>query len=270
MVESDLPDAHYKVLTRAHADSFVRDGYVIVRDVFSASTARALLPAVWSRLAERPDDPRTWQRMGVQVEEVIEEGPIGEMFTDRFKASVDDLVGAGRWSTRWGYGWIALRFPGFHAPPWTPPTTGWHADGIHFHHHLTSREQGLVGIEMLTDIAPGGGGTALRVGSHRLVSRALAAAEPAGLSYAELRALSEGIVGLPVEEATGRAGDVLWMHPHLVHARSPNVGKSIRIAANRCIALNEPMNLRRNSAELSLVERAILMSLNDRQFAVKY
>lgn len=251
------------VLTSEQEAAFLEEGYVIVREAFSPDTAVRLLPFVWARLAENPNDRRTWTRPGVQVEEVIEEGPTSEIFTPRFCHSVDDLVGAGRWTTRHGFGWVVLRLPGFHPQPWRPPTSGWHVDGTHFQHHITSREQGLVGIEMLTNIAPGGGGTAIRVGSHKIVARALYASEPRGLSYGELRTLAESIDGLPVVEATGRAGDVLWMHPHLAHARSPNTRDSVRIIANRCIVLNEPLNLSRKVAtEFSLVERAIRKAID--------
>lgn len=250
-----------RVLTPRHVEDFVRDGFVMVREVFAPETAARLLPAVWDRLAEDRDDPCTWRQKGVQIEEVIEEGPVDLLFTERFRSSVDDLVGEGRWTTRRGYGWVVLRFPGFSRPPWQAPSSGWHVDGIHFHHRLCSPEQGLVGIELLTDIAPGGGGTALRVGSQRVVSRALADAEPDGLSYAQLRALAEQIDDLPVVEAAGRAGDVLWMHPHLAHARSPNVGDRIRIASNRCIALKQAMAPLRPGHALSPVEQSIVQAL---------
>jgi hypothetical protein len=63
-------------------------------------------------------------------------------------------------------------------------------------------------------------------------------------------------------EVTGAAGDMLMMHPHLFHASSPNCTDRVRIAANFCIALNEPMDLRRSHpADYSLVERAIVNAL---------
>jgi ectoine hydroxylase-related dioxygenase (phytanoyl-CoA dioxygenase family) len=135
---------------------------------------------------------------------------------------------------------------------------------MEFQHHLTSPAQGLVGIEMLTDILPGGAGTAVRVGSHAVIARRIQSAEPEGLSYTQLRVISEEMLDLPAVEITGAAGDVLWMHPYLVHARSRNVGDCVRIAANRCIVLREPMRLHRErDADYSLVERAIIEALRD-------
>jgi hypothetical protein len=250
---------HLDVLTPDDAEAFVRDGYVVVRQAFARSTAEGLLEQVWARLPEDRADRSTWTRPHVQIEEVIRDGPVGQIFTPRFNASVNELVGRGRWTTRHGFGWVILRFPGFRRPPWRPPESGWHVDGIDHQHHLTSPETGLVGLEMLTDTEPGGGGTTVRVGSHLVVARRLRDAEPAGISYLELRPFSESLGDLPAIEVTGQAGDVLWMHPFLVHARGPNTGTSIRIAANRCIALHRPMDPDRDDP--SLVEQAIRIAL---------
>jgi Phytanoyl-CoA dioxygenase (PhyH) len=246
------------LLTPTQEASFVRDGYVVVPEVFPREVAERLLPFVWARLSGVTADPSTWTSPSLQIEEVIADGPVDAIFTERFHSSVDDLVGAGRWTTRRGFGWVILRFPNFHHPPWQPPASGWHIDGIDFQHHLTSPEQGLVGIELLTDIEPGGGGTAVRIGSHNLISGLLRDSEPEGLSYQQLRQLCDGIRDLPAREVVGQAGDVIWMHPHLVHARSPNTRETVRIASNRRIRLRQPMVLdRRNPAEDSLVERTI-------------
>ncbi|MCP6760023.1 MAG: phytanoyl-CoA dioxygenase family protein [Fischerella sp. CENA71] len=262
----------FKILTQEQAVGFLNDGYVVVRQAFHPETAKRLLPYVWARLDEDPENRATWKRSSPQIEEVIKEGPVADIFTPRFCSSIDDLVGEGRWfpcPCKEGFGWVLVRFPMWHGP-WRPPTTGWHVDGMHFHHHLTSPEQGLVGIEMLTDVEPGGGGTAVRIGSHKVVAQILNESEPDGLSYAQLRCIaeSEAMDDCPIVEVIGEAGDVLWMHPYLVHARSPNIRDTVRIAANRCIALHEPMNLQQEyNSHYSLVERAIFMALTDEGFS---
>jgi hypothetical protein len=258
---ADRGPARLRVLDDAQAAAFIRDGYVVVPQVFRRDVAEALLPHVWARLDGVTADPPSWQWPALQVEALITEGPVSEIFTERYRASVDDLVGSGRWTTKHGFGWVICRFPGFSRPPWQPPESGWHVDGMDFQHRLASAEQGLVGIELLTDVDPGGGGTAVRVGSHALVSRLLRDAEPNGLSYQQLRAWCDRLSGLPVKEVVGSAGDVIWMHPHLVHARSSNTRGTVRIAANRCIALRAPMVLSGEDAnECSLVERAIRLA----------
>ncbi|WP_461017249.1 phytanoyl-CoA dioxygenase family protein [Streptomyces daliensis] len=253
-------DTVLRTLDEAQAAAFVRDGYVISREVFPREVAEQFLPHIWRRLDGVTPDPATWRRPNEQVEDVLTDGPVDGLFTARYRACVDDLVGAGRWTTKRGYGWVICRFPGFSSPPWQPPPTGWHVDGMDFQHRLTSPEQGLVGLELFTDIEPGGGGTAVRVGSHAVVSRLLRDAEPDGVSYPWLREWCAEFEGLPVRELTGAAGDVIWMHPHLVHARSPNTRETVRIAANRTISLHAPMDVT-GRADESLVERAIRTAL---------
>jgi len=251
-------------LTPQQVTNFIADGYVLVPKAFQRETAAGLLPHVWARLTEDPNDPATWKNSYAQIEDVIYDGPVKDIFTARFCSSVDELVGRGRWSTRQGFGWVILRFPGFAPPVWEPPGSAWHVDGIDYQHHLTSPEIGLVGIEFLSDIKPGGGGPAIRVGSHKAVARILQKFEPEGLTYRQLRAVVEELKGFPVVEVIGDAGDVVWLHPHVIHARSPNVQDTIRVAANRSIVLNEPLNLQREQQEdYSPVELAILEALKD-------
>lgn len=249
-----------RTLTTAQLQEFVELGYVVLRDAFRADTAAALAREVWARLPEAHDDPASWTRHAAQIEDIIRSGPLEDIFTGRYESAIDDLVGAGRWWTRRdGFGWVTVRFPNFGRTSWLAPAAGWHVDGMHFQHHLTSPEQGLVALEMLTDAAAGGGGTCVKVGSHRIVARWLAGAEPNGLAYDELRTLAErDLRAVAVEQVRGSAGDVLLMHPFLAHARGPNVGSTVRIAANRCIALHAPMS---PSSATSWVEHAIELAL---------
>lgn len=257
-----------KALTRRQAEQFVTDGYVVIPEVFPRETAERLLPLVWERLPEDREDRSTWQRAGTVLEEIIEGPAVEEMFTRRYVDALDDLLGEGRWrGPLSGLGFLPIRFAGFAEPPWTPPDKGWHLDGNHFHHRLCSPEQAAVGIELLTDIDPGGGGTAVKPGSHRFAARVLADAEPDGLAVRELGPpIQQATAHLEGVELTGRAGDVIVMHPHLVHAASANTSDRVRIIGNRGLTLREPMRIdRENPAEHSLVELAIRFALDERE-----
>ena len=80
----------------------------------------------------------------------------------------------------------------------------------------------------------------------------------------DAHALARRAVSLPgalakVVAATGQAGDIVLLHPFMLHARSPNTGSSVRFLCNPCVQLHEPMNLARaNSADYSPVEQAII------------
>lgn len=246
------------MLTDAEKRCFIEDGYLRVGNVFSSSVARDLADRVWRRLGENPDYPSDRLRAHPQLEEIIEDGPVEALVPPRLVAVVDALVGRDRWWTRRGYGWSIIRLPAQPATLWSLPQGGWHVDGTQFVHHVDSQELGLVGLEMLTDAPADGGATLVRPGSHRAVARYLHAAGSSGVNYPQLRSFAEALQGHEAVAVPGRAGDVLLMHPHLVHARSMNVRPGPRIAANREFHLRAPMQVHHPGAGgFSPVEQAI-------------
>ncbi len=253
--------ARLKILGEAEAQSFIEDGWVVVKEAFPRELAERIAPLFWRYLREKPDDPSTWTQEGVLIKTNIADEPAPQVVTQRYRDVVDDLCGGGRAWLDPRLGYAPIRFPGFSSPPWA--ATGWHVDGNFFHHHVHSREQGLVGVDLFTEIDEGGGGTAVRVGSHRIVSRILAAHEPGGLSPAQLGQLANvETARCRVVEIRGGPGDAVLMHPHLVHGSSTNLSRRVRLAANRCVSLSEPMRLERDDGSAySLVELAIRAAL---------
>jgi len=254
-----------KLLTQSQIDEFISDGYTIVREAFSASTAEAIRDFLWNELASRGthrDDPSTWTEAVVHIAKTYTDEPFASAWTEKLYLAFDDVMGEGRYTAPVGLGWWPVSFPHIDPAPWAPPTRGWHIDGIQFHHHIDSPDQGLLPLFILSDIKPQGGGTAVSAGSHRLAARILADAEPSGLTHQELtdRMLSHPIEN--VRELTGNAGDVVLVHPFVLHARSPNTGDAVRFICNPCIPLKEPMNLQRaKTSEYSPVELAIVNAL---------
>ncbi|MEO7719809.1 MAG: phytanoyl-CoA dioxygenase family protein [Capsulimonas sp.] len=261
-----LPSAP-NLLSQTQIDDFISDGYITVQNVFSANTAEAIREALWDELTAigvTRHDPATWTKPVVHLTKTFTGEPFASAWTERLYAALDDVMGVGRYLAPVGLGWWPVSFPNLDPKPWVPPTIGWHIDGIQFHHHIHSPDQGLLPLFLLSDIQPYGGGTAVSVGSHRTTARILAEAEPDGLSAQELteRVLAHPIAN--VRELTGKAGDVVLVHPFLLHARSPNTGNSVRFICNPCIPLRQPMNLARAyTHEYSLVELAIVLALAD-------
>lgn len=251
------------VLSKAEIEQFVTEGYVCLRDAFPREVAARGREFLWQHIGLDPEDPSGWTQKVVPLRETFEHGPFAEVVTPRVNAAFDDLMGEGRWNPNPKMGWWPITFPGFAKGPWQPPQEGWHVDGNFFHHHLTSKEQGLLPVFIFSDIEPGGGGTALSVGSHRHTARLLAAAEPAGISYQELGPLAEALPRDKMAEATSRAGDVVLLHPLMVHATSMNASKAVRFICNPGISLREPMQLQRADDDHSPVERAIIEALAD-------
>ena len=127
-----------------------------------------------------------------------------------------------------GCGWIHLRYPVAETIEETRSSPGgWHIDG---QSDLSSPPfyRSVVCLPLVTPIAQGGGGTALAVGSHLEVARALNARD---LRVDQLA--SRLARRCDVAYATGDEGDVLVMHPFLVHSASRAMrGQPVRVSFN--------------------------------------
>ena len=111
-----------------------------------------------------------------------------------------------------------------------------------------------------------GGGTFIAPDSVRVVARFLAD-HPEGVLPGEfdfsalIRQCHEFV------ELIGDFGDVVLMHPYMLHATSQNVIQHGRLISNPPIALREPMCFdRKDSAEFSAVETAVLRALGVDRF----
>lgn len=251
-----------RILSPVQVDTFIRSGWLVIADLIPAPLVAKIRPLIEARLAAVTDlaELRSKPWAGYLLKDSPVGPPTDQVVNPRYRTIIDDLCGAGR-TQLWGegLGYMPIRFPEA-GTTWSAKEL--HVDGIHFHHHVDSREQGLIAVELWTDIAPQGGGTALVEGSHHLISRLLAAAEPEGLDCASLGAQARAAAShLPVIETHGRAGSVLFMHPHLLHGSSTNLSQQVRIAGNHCVTLREPMDLSRPADQLSPVEWSIVHAL---------
>lgn len=258
----------FKVLTADQHDQFLNDGYIVLRGTIPREVAAPIISRVWKLAGIDPDKPESWTRPFVHLQDIMVGPEVDAAYTPYVVNIFDDLLGEGRYKLKRNLGWWPITFPGFQAPPWKPPTGGWHVDGSWFHHHVYSREQGLLTLHLYSDIAPGGGGTAIIPGSHRFVSRMLARFEPEGL--ANPQETHTGFYDYVNDhlhraiELTGNVGDVAVLHPFMMHSQSVNTGKVPRIVCNPCQSLNEHMNFHRDNPEdYSPVERAIVDSAGD-------
>lgn len=248
-----------------HADAreeFVTRGFTVLRGAFSPEVAARCRAALWREMDADPDDPGTWVSPVEHLKRVFSDGPFAQALTPRLYGAFDDLLGEGRYHPLTGLGWWPVAFPGFDAPPWQPPESGWHIDGIQFHHHLSSPDQALLPLFLFSEIEPGDGGTAVAVGSLRHTARILAESEPDGL---DVHTLGQRVRACPrgeVVELTGAPGDVALLHPFMLHARSPNTGSRVRFVCNPCVRYREPMRLTPGAGPpLSAVEQAIALAL---------
>ncbi|MCJ8331389.1 MAG: hypothetical protein HRT89_13310 [Lentisphaeria bacterium] len=154
-------------------------------------------------------------------------------------------------------GWRSTRAP------------GWHKDGWQYQHFLDSPQQGLLIAYIFSDILPESGGTQICVDSVGVIARMLAK-HPEGIhpdtvqAYIQPHMIKECS---HFEELTGEAGDMVIMHPYMVHRVSGNPSGRARFAQFPSIKLSQPMQFARdNPNEHSLTELVVLKELGVDRF----
>jgi ectoine hydroxylase-related dioxygenase (phytanoyl-CoA dioxygenase family) len=265
----------YRVLTDAHIQSFLDNGYLILHDVIDLSVANAWIEHAYKRLGYSPTDPSTWARGLVHMDHA-HHLPVKTVAPKAWDALMDVIGGEERLETEtmhiksahfttinswtWSDSFI-VNFNRGANEPWRPPSadaTGWHKDGSYFRHFLDSREQALLPIVMWSDMRHQGGATFVAPDSVRVVARLLAD-HPEGVAPGDFKFTDLIRQCNRFEEVTGKAGDVAIIHPFMLHASSNNITGIPRFMSNPPVVLKEPLNLNRaNPDDFSLLERATL------------
>lgn len=259
------------MLTAGEVESFMRDGFVVVRGAVPRPVVDACVDVIWEELAVRGirrTDAASWAKPVERID-CPWEGDQGQPFAaagtaDALWEAYDQLIGPDKWWKREGVGGtIPVRFP----HPADPGDAGWHIetsywDGSSWRANIRSRERGLLSLFLLTDVSADDAPTRIRVGSHADAARVLAPAGDDGLDPADSGPpIVEASADRRVVEATGAAGDVYLCHPFLVHAASwPHRGATPRIIAQPGVALLEPFALSDRSTAHP-VEAAILTAI---------
>ena len=264
----------YQEISDEQVQQFLTDGYVIIKNAFSREVAKKYTDLAWERLGYDPNDPSTWEESKIHMPS-MNRFPVAEFAPRAWAAMCDLLGGADRINQEratWSDGFILnLSFQAdqpYREP--SPEAGGWHNDGDFFRHFLDSPEQGLLTIVIWSDILPRSGGTFVAADSVPLVARHLAA-HPEGLRPGRDSPISTGSHLISeckdFRELTGEAGDVVILHPFILHASSQNPSGRPRFITNPTTILSEPMNFNReNPDEFSLVERSILNALGVERF----
>ena len=249
-------------------EQFIESGWLKLEGAFDRAVADRLRARL---IAACPHDPRNrdaWDKPRCVVKQSFGEPDVMDLYSARVRGCFDLLLGAGRWQLPTGTGYGLVNLPHSASGPWKMPEQGWHIDGLGFRHRLASPDQGLLCLALLTDVSPTGGATVVKPGSHRLTAGILADAEPQGLDAEELsRRVREAASDIPGVVMPGRAGDLLVLHPMLLHAGSPNADASLRVATNICVSMHEPLRLPPAPAEdePTPLEQSLLRALATRQ-----
>jgi tetratricopeptide (TPR) repeat protein len=279
--------AHRATATRSlstdQIEQFMVEGYVHLRGAFPRELAESIVAGAHRRLREdprrwlagkqaepraaelagyHPEDPSTWPEgrldiLGERKFTMSEFSPFAER-------AVFQLLGdAARIRTRsWTSNLIAQyprRVP-VHSWVPTPDQESWHLDSPSTHTRLDQLHTGLLVFIVFSDLLPASGNTWLALDSPAKVARTLAAA-PEGVDFCSDEA-GPAITRTCERffELTGEAGDLLLVHPLMLHSASPNPSPRIRFLGNPMVYMQEPLDYRR--ADASPVERLIARALS--------
>jgi hypothetical protein len=235
-------------LTRDQLDEFDQRGVVRLPGFYPASDIGVMRDRLWSELEMRHglyrDRPESWSTAASpQLQALKRAGAFRALGSDRLVALADALLGVGCWDAPAQWGRVLITFPTSAPPLQRPP---WHLDITG-----TERLDPLPILRIFTflePVLPRGGGTLYVAGSHRLAmafERTREApvrsapvctwlkAEHAWFARlltaptAELRAFLDvearvGSCSVRLEEMTGAPGDLIIMHPAILHGTAHN------------------------------------------------
>lgn len=263
------------MLTRQQREEFFEHGFTRAEYALPAALVGRMVDRIWQALQERKgirrSDASTWIEGGVRgIGDLNREPAFRPFGAPTITSVIDDLLGKGNWQQPSSWGQILVTFP---AAQWSwnslfqgqvdVSTILWHTD----YPYDTPPDQ-LSGVQifsLLADLDSGGGGTLVIRGSHRVirgfvqdqpratlqkmkrarlalmgsdpwlrsVSKAVSEPRPDAWLAAQ-RALVNGIP-VAVAELTGKAGDVYFTHPWLLHAMSPNCNAVPRLMCTQRI-----------------------------------
>ncbi|KAG6889360.1 hypothetical protein C0995_001425 [Termitomyces sp. Mi166 len=282
--------------TEEQVDRFLNDGFIIIKNAFTKQKAVEWTANIWIRLGMDPNDKTTWDRERIHMpwhrrERVAE-------FAPKAWEAIQDLLGGedriDESSSTWGdsfivnFGTDELERERESKPIHPHDLNNWHVDGDFFVHYLDSPEQALLVIPIFSDIQSGGGGTMICPDGIPLIGHYLAAHPegvlPTGLSFTPSTSTYANREDDPgywshlkeikrcqnFVEMTGEVGDVVLMHPLMLHSASKNYSRVPRIITNPPVALREPFNFARpDPKQYSLVELKTLKALGVDQLNYK-
>lgn len=242
-----MPQA--SILTPEQSDAFDRLGVVRLPGFYPAADMRAMADRLWADIEHRfgmlRGQPDSWTLASpAQFQALVRSGAFDALGSGKMAELADALLGAGAWDPPAHWGLPLVTFP---APKWGLPRPPWHLD-TGACRYLTPMPI-LRAFTFLEPVRPGGGGTLVVSGSHRLalemdrapdgsimrsaeVRKRLSAEQPwfarllaaPGVAYRELMNLDAqcGRHTVRLEEMAGAPGDVILMHPAVLHALAHN------------------------------------------------
>ena len=115
------------VLDHHDRQRFVTDGFVRLEAAFPRDLARQCVDELWAATGVDQEQPTTWNAPVIRIPGSSAPPLVAAINSPRLVDAIDDLLGAGHWQRRTGYGTFPIRFPSDQ----DPGDTGWHVDGAY-------------------------------------------------------------------------------------------------------------------------------------------
>ena len=250
------------MLTDRQKSEFDEHGWLCLPGAIPDEDVQQVLDRVWDDLEQRcgipRDDPKRWPEARPKgFNTLMRSGAYEPACSHAVRDAIDDLIGPGQWEKPSPWGALLLTFPSNGS--WFLPNHSWHMDLQASVSVAADKTPGVQVFVVLEPLPARGGATIGLSGSHRLVrhlarqpelidegrskdiSKAVRRAAPNlrdlwshdSSSDREARYLMSpvDVFGIPVQavEFTGEPGDVIFMHPWILHTASANCGKRPRI-----------------------------------------
>jgi hypothetical protein len=271
-------------LTQDQVDNFMKHGFLRVPACFSREVAEQWTKTVWIRLGFDPKNPDTWTTERTNMPHHTEV-PMKDFAPKAWDAICELIGGEGRMtedSKVWKDSFIVNLGTKEHEGKEAHPKDlkGWHVDGDFFVHFLDSPEQGLLVIPLFTDVLPNGGGTWIcsegpaRIGKYLYdhsegVQPLMEPLGGDGRYVNNLDFFNEIIQSCDessFHEMTGEIGDVILLHPLMLHSASKNGRRLPRIITNPPVSLVKPFEFnRKDPSHYSLVELKTIEALGGQE-----
>ena len=263
------------MLTHRQREEFFEHGFTRADGALPRDLVTSMTNRIWEALQERKGfragDSTTWIAGGVRgIGDLNREAVFQPFGSPAITSVIDDLLGEGNWRQPSSWGQILVTFP---AEKWSwnsllqgqvdVSDVPWHTD-----YRYDTPPDRLSGVQifcLLADLEIGGGGTMVVKGSHRVIRAFVGKQAPETLKkmkrarlalmksdpwfqsaskavtmprpepwLAEQRGAIDD-VPVAVAELTGRAGDVYFTHPWLLHSMSPNCNATPRMMCTQRI-----------------------------------
>jgi hypothetical protein len=256
------------VLTTDDLNHFKQYGYVLCKNVFPSSVAKECRDVLWKEMITSNgydiDDPLTWIDSKFQMSHVYdkEEKPFDGIFTTKLYNIIDEICGKDN-TDNFGAGWFTITFPQNQHEPWNIDGH-FHIDGSGYIHYPYSKEIGLILLILLSDVHDNWGGTAIAEKSHIIGVQNLIEAGLRGISAEDLSLTlrEQSDCCFDIIEAIGSAGDIIVMHPLMLHARSKNLAPienaGVRFLCHPSVPLKRHMNFNKEYDDMTILEQSIV------------